>query len=173
MTNLFFLTDFSVIKPDPGLTFWTLLIFLLVWGVLGKLAFKPIQGALRKREQDIQTALDEAKKARDEMSHLKAKNEELLVEAREERSKMLKEAKEMKEAIVNEAKAKAKEEAQRVLSNAKQEIDNLRMAAMVDLQNQSGMLAIQVAEKILQRELKGDPEREAYVKTLVEGIKLN
>jgi len=173
MTNIFFLADFSVIRPEPGLIFWTLLIFLLIWGTLGKMAFKPIQNALKKREQDIQTALDEAKKARDEMANLKAKNEELLAEAREERSKMLKEAKEMKEAIVTEAKTKAKEEAQRVLSNAKQEIDNLRMAAMVDLKNQSGLLAIEVAEKILQRELKGDSEREAYVKTLVDGIKLN
>jgi len=173
MTNIFFLADFSVIRPEPGLTFWTLLIFLLIWGILGKMAFKPIQNALKKREGDIQTALDEAKKARDEMSNLKAKNEELLIEAREERTKMLREAKEMKEAIVTEAKAKAKEEAHRVLENAKLEIDNLRMAAMIDLKNQSGLLAIQVAEKILQRELKGDAERDAYVKTLVDGIKLN
>lgn len=173
MTNILFLADFSVIRPELGLTFWTLLIFLIIWGVLGKMAFKPIQNALKKREGNIQTALDEAKKARDEMSHLKAKNEELLIEAREERTKMLREAKEMKEAIVTEAKAKAKEEAHRVLENAKHEIDNLRMAAMIDLKNQSGLLAIQVAEKILQRELKGDSERDAYVKTLVDGIKLN
>lgn len=173
MNNLFFLADFSVIRPEPGLTFWTLLIFLLVWVTLGFLAFKPIQKALKKRETDIQGALDEAKRAREEMANLKAKNEELLVEAREERSKMLKEAKEMKEAIVSEAKTKAKEEAQRVLANAKQEIDNLRMAASTDLKNQAGLLAIDVAEKILQRELKGDADREAYVKTLVEGIKLN
>ena len=67
MSNVLFLADFSVIKPDPGLIFWTTLIFLLVWVLLGRMAFGPIQSALKKRENDIQSALDEAKKARDEL----------------------------------------------------------------------------------------------------------
>lgn len=168
-----FLVDFNVIKPDPGLIFWTALIFLLVWGFLGRTAFRPIQNALKKREEDIQHALDEAKRAREEVAGLKADNEKLLAEAREERSKILKEAKEVKDAIIKEAKEKAKEEAQKIVVNATQEIENQRMAAVTDLKNQAGLMALEIAEKLIRKELSGDSANEAFVKTLVNEIKLN
>lgn len=173
MTEVLFLADFSVIKPDPGLIFWTALVFILVWGILGTMAFKPIQKALKKREEDIQGSLDEARNARDEMSKLKAENEALIKEAQEERAKILKEAKEAKDAIVNEAKTKAKEEAQKIVASAKTEIEQQRLAAMTDLKNQVGLLAIEVAEKVLRKELKGDANQEKFVNTLVDEIKLN
>ena len=74
---MLFLADFSVIKPEPGLLFWTTVIFLIFWFLMSKFAFKPIGEALKQRESDIQTALDEAKKAREEMSNLQAENEKL------------------------------------------------------------------------------------------------
>ena len=61
------LADFSVIRPEPGMLVWTTIIFLLFWFILGKLAFKPIGEALKSRENSIQSALDEAKNAREEI----------------------------------------------------------------------------------------------------------
>lgn len=173
MTAIFFLADFSVIKPDPGLILWTSVIFIGLWFFLGKKAFGPIQQALKKREQDIQHSLDEAKLARQEMANLKAENEKLLAEAREERARMLKEAKEAGENIVNKAKERAKEEAVQIMAGAKQEIENQRMALITDLKNQVGLLAIDIAERLMRKELKNDPEQTKYVNTLVDEIKLN
>lgn len=173
MTEVLFLADFSVIKPDPGLIFWTSLVFILVWGILGRMAFKPIQKALKKREDDIQSSLDEARSAREEMANLKSENEALIRQAQEERAKILKEAKEAKDAIVNEAKDKAKEEAQKIVANAKLEIEQQRLAAVTDLKNQVGIIAIEIAEKVLRKELKGDNKQEQFVNTLVDEIKLN
>ena len=99
---MIYLADFSVIKPDFGLIFWTVIIFLLFWFIIGKMAFRPIAEALKKRQQDIQDSLDEAKKARQEMAELKAENEDLLIQAREERAKILKEAKEAQDTIIRE-----------------------------------------------------------------------
>ena len=73
--------------------FWTFVIFCLFWILVGKFAFGPIKDALKKRENDIQSALDEAKKAKDEMAQLSSDNQKLLNEAREERAKLLREAK--------------------------------------------------------------------------------
>lgn len=170
---MIFLADFSVIKPDFGLLFWTTVIFGLFWFIIGKYAFRPMATALKKREQDIQDSLDEAKKAREEMANLKAENEQLLKEAREERSKILKEAKEAKDTIISEAKAKAKEEAKKIVSSAKQEIENQKMAALIEVKNQVGLMALDVAEKVLKKELKGDSNQEAFVNKLVDDIKLN
>ena len=103
---MIFLADFTVIKPDFGLLFWTTIIFLLFWFIIGKFAFRPIAEALKERERDIQDSLDEAKKARQEMANLKSENEALLAQAREERSKILKDAKDARDNIINEAKDK-------------------------------------------------------------------
>lgn len=170
---MIFLLDFSPIKPDIGLLLWSSVIFILFWVIMGKMAFGPIKEALKKRESDIQDALDEAKKAREEMSNLKAQNEQVLAEAREERSKILKEAKEMRDSMIREAKDKAKDEAQKIVTSAKNEIENLKSAALIDLKNQSGMMALEIAEKIIKKQLAGDSEQEKFANSLIDDIKLN
>jgi F-type H+-transporting ATPase subunit b len=171
--DLLFLADFSVIRPEPGLIIWTLLIFLIFWFLMARFAFGPIQKALKKREDDIQYSLDEAKRAREEMANLKAKNEELLAQAQEERSNILKEAREAKDTIINEAKEQAKEEAKKIVMNAKEDIENQRMAAITDLKNQVGSIAIEIAEKVLRRELDSKGDQEKFVGQLVDDMKLN
>lgn len=170
---MFYLVDFSVIKPDLGLILWTTVIFLLFWFLIGKLAFKPIAQALKKRESDIQSALDEASKARAEMQNLNAENERLLSEARTERALLMKEATDTKNEIIADAKEKAKVEAKRLLENAKIEIDNQKNAAITEVKNKVGMMALDIAEKVLKKELKGDKDQESFVSQLVDDIKLN
>ena len=173
MFDILFLADFSVIKPEPGLIVWTTIIFVLFWVLIGKFGFKPISNALKEREDDIQSALDEAKKAREEMSNLKAENDKLLAQAQEERAAIIKEAKDSKTAIISEAKDKASEEAKRIVETAKVEIENQRKAAMVELKNQLGNIALDIAEQVIKKELKGDKEQEAFANSLVDDMKLN
>lgn len=168
-----FLAGFPVMMPDPGLLFWTTIIFLLFWFIMSRVAFKPIANSLKERETDIQNALDEAKMARQEMANLQAENEKLLTQAREERTAILKEAKEAKEEIIAEAKERANAEYKRRVESAMQDIENQKLAAMVDLKNQTGKLAIEVAEKILRKELTNNPDQVAFAKSLVDQIKLN
>jgi F-type H+-transporting ATPase subunit b len=170
---MLFLADFSVIKPEPGLLFWTTLIFLTFWFIMSKFAFKPIMQGLKQRELDIQGALDEAKKAREEMSHLSAQNEALLAQAREERAGILKEAKEAKEQIIAEAKERANAEYKRKVESAIQDIENQKLAAMVDLKNKAGQLSIDIAEKILRKELSDKTAQESLAKSLAESSTLS
>ena len=170
---LFVLLDFSVIKPDFGLFFWTVLIFLIFWFLMGKMAFGPIKDALKKRENDIQDALDESKKAREEMANMKSENAKMQAQANEDRARVLQEAKDMKNSIINEAKDKAKDEANKIVANAKVEIDNQRKAAVNDIKNQAGLMAIEIAESLIKKNLKGDAEQEGLVNTLVDKFNLN
>jgi F-type H+-transporting ATPase subunit b len=164
---------FDPLRPDPGLFLWTVVIFFLFWMLIGKYAFKPISDAIAKREEDIQGALDEARKARTEMESLKAGNEALMQEAREERGKILKEAKELKDSIVGEARQEAKNEASKILAEAGKEIENQKNAAIAELKQEVGKYSIEIAEKILNRELDSSKAHENYIATLVDKIKLN
>jgi F-type H+-transporting ATPase subunit b len=170
---MFFLVDFSVIKPDFGLLFWTTITFLILWGLLGKLAWKPIQSALKERESSIDDALKQAEKAREEMAALNAQNEALLASAREERSRILQEAKVMSDNIIRDAKDKAKVEADKIVVNARQEIDNQKKAALIEVKNTAGRLALEVAEKVIRQQLVGDSAQEAFAAKLISEIELN
>lgn len=170
---IFALADFSVIKPDFGLLFWTVVVFLLFWFLIGKTSFKAIGEALRKRETDIQDALDAADRAKAEMANLQAENDRLLAEAREEKVKILKEAKETSTRMVNEAKDKAKAEANKILESARNEINTQKQAAMQEVTNEVGSMALQIAEKVLRKELSTSGDHKNYVNQLVKEIQLN
>ncbi len=140
---------------------------------MSKAAFKPIVEALKKREENIQDALDEAKKAKEEMSNLKSENEALLQQAREERVALLNDAKETKNNIIAEAKEKAKVDANKIVAEARIEIENQKKAALVEVKNTAGLMALEIAEKVIKKELVGNPAQEAFVSQLVGEISAN
>ncbi len=170
---MIFLADFSPIKPEFGQFFWTVIYFLLFWLLIGKFAFKPIAESLKKRENDIQDAIDTAKNTREEMSKMKAENEKILAEAREERARILAEAKETKNAIISEAREKAKEEASKVISSAMTDIDNQKKLAMTEVKDQVSKIALDIAEKIIRKELQSNPDQQSFAKKLVDDLNLN
>jgi len=96
-----------------------------------------------------------------------------MVQAREERSQMLKEAKEIKDRIVNEAKDQAKTEANKIILDAQQQIQQQKMAALTEVKNEIGNLAVEVAEKILRKQLATAENQGSYMNMLTEDIKMN
>lgn len=163
----------QLLTPGFGLIIWTLLAFLIVFFILKKYAWKPILNSLNQREKGIADSLATAERVRAEMAELKSENEELLAQAREERAVMLKEARDIKERIVNDAKEQAKTEASKIMAETQQAIEQQKMAAMTDVKNQIGKMVIEVAEKILRKELGDKEAQEAHIKDLVDEVKLN
>src|SRR5690554_7196245 len=103
----------DLITPDLGLIFWTGLTFIILMFILTKFIWKPIMAAVNKREENIQDALDMAKKTKAEMEKLQTQNANLLKEARVERDEMIKEAKLTSDRMIDSAKSKAVVEADR------------------------------------------------------------
>ena len=163
----------SLITPDPGLFIWSVLIFIILWVVLGKFAFKPIVKALSQRNKDIQRALDSAEEAKAEMATLKAQNDEILNQAKAERAEILKEAGKVKDQIIAEAKENAKVEASKIMTDAKREIDSQKASMMVEVKNSSAALAIEIAEKVLGKELNDKKSQESLAQTLAKEANLN
>src|SRR5687767_10714240 len=163
----------DLLTPSFGLLIWTLLAFLIVLFILKKFAWKPILNSLKERENTIADSLATAERVRAEMSQLKSENEALLAKAREERAQLLKEARDTKDRIISEAKEQAKIEANKIVIDAQAAIQQQKMAALTDVKNQVGTLVIEVAEKVLRRELGNKSEQENYIKQLAEEVKLN
>ncbi|MFV0171309.1 F0F1 ATP synthase subunit B [Empedobacter falsenii] len=163
----------DLITPSVGPIFWTAVVFIILLVLLRSLAWKPILSAVKEREQSIEDALNAAKKAKEEMALLNAQNEKIMKEARAERDAILKEAREMKENIINEAKNSATVEANKLIENAKTAIQNEKASAMADIKNQVGQLSIEIAEKILTKELSDKSAQEALVNDVIDQVKFN
>jgi len=152
-----------MISFDPGLIIWTTIIFTLLLVVLKKFAWKPVLNAVDERNKSIEEALNSADKAKEEMALLNADNERILTEAKIQRDALLKEARDIKDGIINEAKQKADKEAEKILNSAKEQITNEKMKAITELKNSVAVLSIDIAEKILKRELKEKATQEKFI----------
>ena len=168
-----YLLDAGLLTPDLGLFIWNLLAFLILFFILKKTAWKPILKSLNEREKGISDSLATAEKVKAEMAQLKSENEALLAKAREERAGMIKDAKETADKMLADAKQKAKAEYDRIVTDAQQAITQQKNAALTDVKNQVGALVVEVAEKVLRRELAGKEAQENYIKDLTDAVKLN
>jgi len=158
----------ALLTPAFGTVVWSTIAFLVVLFLLRKMAWGPILTALKEREESIATALNEADKARSEMSALQADNERLLQEARAERDGMLREAREMADKLVADAKGKAKEVAAREAESAREAIATERKAAVAELKSEVAKLSVSIAEQLIRAELADAGKQEALVSKLID-----
>jgi F-type H+-transporting ATPase subunit b len=163
----------ELVTPGFGLIFWQLVTFLIVLFLLAKFAWKPIMNALHEREASIESALSAAEKAKLEIQSLKADNEKLLAEARLERDKILKEASDAGTALVESAKQKANEEGARMITQAREAIENEKRAAIAEVKNMAASLSIEIAERILKRELSNPDAQQALAEDYIREVTLN
>lgn len=162
-----------LLTPGLGLFVWNLLAFVIVFLLLKKFAWKPIMKSLGEREKHISDSIATADRVKAEMAQLKNENEALMAQAREERSLMLKEARETRDKIVQEAKDKAKAEANKIVAEAQVTLEQQKQAAITDVKNQVGNLVVEIAEKVLRRELASKAAQEQYIQELSKDVKLN
>ncbi len=160
----------DLLLPGIGLLVWTLIAFLLVFFILKKFAWKIIIQSLNDREKGIADSLETAKKVKAEMALMKSENEALMQQAREERTKMLKEAKDTREKMINDAKEQAKAEAAKVIADAHAAIQTEKMAALTDVKNQIGNMVIEIAEKVIRKQLDNKTEQEKYIQQMAGEI---
>lgn len=163
----------DLLIPGEGLIIWQLIIFVALVFLLSKLAWKPIISSLKERENSIQQALDTAERARAEMAQLKSDNEKLLKEARIERDNMLKEAREAANRLKDEAAADAKKSADKILAEARAAINVEKEAAMRDVKAQVALFSLEVAEKLMKKNLSSDKEQKSLVEGYIKDLKLN
>ena len=161
-----------LVSPDPGLFIWSTVAFLILFFLLSKFAWKPIVQALDERERSIEDALSKAEMAKAEMAKLISENEDLLKEARLERDSILKEAKEIKDQIIHDAKDSAKIEGAKLIELAKTEITNQKLAAMAEIKNQVSTLSLDIAEKVLRKQLEDQDKQQDLVRELLKEVKL-
>ncbi|MGB1113348.1 MAG: F0F1 ATP synthase subunit B [Flavobacteriaceae bacterium] len=155
-----------------GLFVWQSLIFIGLLFLLRKYAWGPILNAVNERETSIKDALASAEAARSEMENLQSDNQRIVKEARAEKEALLKEAQTTRAELINSAKEEAQAEAEKILSQAQEAIQNEKRAALTELKEQVGSLAMGIAEKVLQKELENKDKQVQLVDQLLQDADL-
>jgi F-type H+-transporting ATPase subunit b len=163
----------QLLTPGVGLILWQLIIFVLLFLLLAKLAWKPILASLKERELSIQSALDTAEKARLEMAQLRSDNEKLLKEAREERDRILREAREASNRLREDAQAEAKKSADKIIEDARAAINIEKQAALKEVRTQVALFSLEVAEKLMKKILSDDKSQKELVENYIKDLKIN
>lgn len=162
----------SLITPAIGTIFWTTFIFLIFFVILKKFAWKPILTMVKARDESIQSSLESAEKAHEEMLKLQSDNAAILKKAREEREIILKEARDARDLIMHEAKTKASEEATKLIEKARIGIEQEKQKAISEIGEQVALLSVDIASKILGEKLKESEEQSKMISRFIKDIDL-
>lgn len=160
----------SFFTPDFGLLFWMFITFLVVLVVVGKFGFPAIVKMVEERKAYIDESLNKAREANEKLANIQAESEQILKKAREQQAHILKEAMATRDNIVKDAQIKAQVEGQRILDEAKDLIRVEKENALKDIREQVADLSIQIAEKMLRKELKKSSEQTEMIDRLLNEI---
>ena len=138
----------GVVLPPLYEIFWSALILLVILLVVGLYALPRIYSMIDQRRDAIQEGLDNAEKAREDLSLASRKKDEMLRDAQAE------DARAQAQQIVAQARLDAQVEAQRVQDAAQRQILAERQAAQISLRSDVGLLASELAEKLVGEHLE-------------------
>ena len=125
---------------------------------------------MNERKNYIDESLAKAEEANLRLANIQKQGEELLMEAREKQAQILREASQTRDSIVEQAQEKAHEESARILSEAKAEIESQKQAAIRDIRSQVAELSVQIAEKILRKQLTTSAEQAQLIDSLLDEV---
>jgi F-type H+-transporting ATPase subunit b len=163
----------ELLTPAIGLLFWMALVFGILVFFLKKFAWLPILSSLKEREDSIESALRMAEETRAEMAKLKSDNDKILAEARAERDKMIRDAKSITDKMIADAKEKAVLEGNKIIADAREAIQQEKAAMVSQMKKDMASFSIEIAEKVIRRELFDKTSQEALVSSLISEAKLN
>ena len=155
-----------------GLFFWQLLIFIFLLLLLKKFAWKPILDSVNERESFIKNAMLEADKARNEMASIEESNQKVLKEARAEREALLKDARATGAEMIAQSKKDAQTEANKIIAQAQETIRNEKRAAVNELKNQVAQISLEIAEKVIDKELDNKNKQAELVDKFLKDVSL-
>ncbi len=132
---------------------WGSVAFVILLFAMLKLVFPKLNETLAERASQIQGKMETADAKLQEAEASKADYEASLADARGEADRIIEEARSAADALRQEAKARAEAEAQQILERAEASMAAERDRVLQELRGQVGALSVELASRIVEREL--------------------
>jgi F-type H+-transporting ATPase subunit b len=149
----------DLLSPAGGLMFWTLVIFLILFAILGKLVFPKITAAVEAREKALEEAIEGAKRDREEAARILAEQQKGIEAARLEAQKIIVEGRQAGEKVRATMIEETHQQQQAMLERARREIEMEKENAIAELRREAIELAIAGASKVIEKNLDDQSNR--------------
>ncbi len=159
----------SFVTIDTWTLIFTWVNLFVLFLIVKKLFFKPIQKMLSEREKEIRTSYDNADKAEKEAEELRISYEEKISSSKDEAAKIVSEAvanaSMRSESIVKEAQS----EASGMIERAQKSIEAQKEAAFEELKDDVSSIAVDIARKIIEKDIN-EKDHEELINKALEGL---
>jgi F-type H+-transporting ATPase subunit b len=149
----------SIILPATNEIIWGGLAFFAVFGALAKFGYPAIKKGMEDRTNRIRDSIDESEKAKTEAQSILEEYQRQLADARSEANRIIEEARQTADQLRRDLMTRAEQEAQDLRQRTQEDILAAQQRAMADLRAQVRDLTIELAEKVVGRELDRDTNR--------------
>lgn len=143
----------GLLTPSGGLMFWTLIIFVALFFILSRYAFRPITAAVEAREKALEDAIAGAKADREAAAALLAEHRARIEGARAEAQKLIVEGRQVGEKIRADMIEETRGQQHEMLERARREIESEKVKAIAELRREAVDLAIAGAGKVIEKNL--------------------
>ena len=157
----------NLLTPDPGLLFWMLLSFGVVFFLLAKFGFPVIVKAINERKEFIEMSLLSAKQANEKLANIQAESDKLLADTKAQQKEIIAGAMQEKQKIVQAAQDEAQVSANQIIEDAKQSIQVEKERALQDVRKEIATLALDIAEKVIGERMKDDAQQRKTIEQLI------
>ena len=147
-----------------------IIVFVVVFGVLGKMLLPRISKMLAEREDAIEGGLNRADEAQAEAQRVLEQYRAQLDDARHEAARLRSEATEQGAQIIAEMRERANAEARRITEAAQSQIEAERQAALQSLRSEVGSLAVELASRIVGESLTDTARQSRMVDRFLDDI---
>ena len=153
----------ELFTPEFGLVFWMFVAFLCLYFILAKWAWPYIIKSMEERADLIDKGVAYAQEAKSKLDNAKAEADKLIAEARNEQADILREAAKMRNELIEKARGEAADEAKKVSLSTQVSLEQARKEAEKQLRTEVGDLALQIAEKVIRKNIASDEAQRALV----------
>ncbi len=161
----------DLLIPEVGTIIWMLIAAGIVFFILIKWGFPIIIDMVDKRNEFIDKSLDAAKQANERLAGIQTECDELLKETRAEKARILKEAADRRDEIIADAENRAKESGEKIIADAREQIRQEKEEALRSLRRQVAEISVQVAERVVRKELSTNDEQLSMIDRMIEDVK--
>jgi F-type H+-transporting ATPase subunit b len=161
----------DLLIPEVGTLIWMLIAAGIVFFILVKWGFPIITDMVDKRNEFIDKSLDAAKQANERLAGIQTECDELLKETRAEKARILKEAADRRDEIIADAENRAKESGEKIIADAREQIRQEKEEALRSLRRQVAEISVQVAERVVRKELSTNDEQLSMIERMIEDVK--
>jgi F-type H+-transporting ATPase subunit b len=163
----------ELFTPDFGLVFWMFVAFLLLFLALRKWAWPVIIKSIDERADLIDRGVEYAQNAKEQLDGARKEAERYIAEAQKQQAEILRDAAKIKTQIIEEARNEASVEAKKVMDAAKLSIEQSRKEAELQFRNEVSKFSIEIAEKMLRKQMASDEAQTELVNKLLDEIEKN